>query len=250
MATISRLLKIIRSFRKRALLKRPYSAKETYNLKEPTDRSHPIPVYPPISEHLYNCVHFYQDISLHWYQCIYTLAGELQKRRNQKNQHRVRVDETRISSTSGHLRTSVHLCTLSSAHGHLRVYTYAHVYIIYNRTLYVHLYTYAQVSCTGGHVCTCVHFYICCHININWRVESYSSEKYTHVYVQYTFISICVYMYICKYVYIYIAPSFLAQAQTTPSFLAQAQTTTFLILNPSFKPVPSISTGLKAETQV
>ena len=57
-------------------------------------------------------------------------------------------------------------------------------------------------------------------------------------------------MYICKYVYIYIAPSFLAQAQTTPSFLAQAQTTTFLILNPSFKPVPSISTGLKAETQV
>ena len=47
---------------------------------------------------------------------------------------------------------------------------------------------------------------------------------------------------------------FFAQAQQNPakapSFLAQAQTTTFLILNPSLKPVPSISTGLKSETQV
>jgi len=41
-ATISRLFKIIGLFRKRALWKRPYSAKETYNLKEPTNRSHPI----------------------------------------------------------------------------------------------------------------------------------------------------------------------------------------------------------------
>jgi len=41
-ATISRLLKIIGLFCKRALLNRGYSAKETYNLKEPTDRSHPI----------------------------------------------------------------------------------------------------------------------------------------------------------------------------------------------------------------
>ena len=29
-------------FRKRALQKRQYSAQETYNLKEPTNRSHPI----------------------------------------------------------------------------------------------------------------------------------------------------------------------------------------------------------------
>ena len=42
MATISRLLQIIRLFWKRALLKRQYSAKETYNFKEPTNRSHPI----------------------------------------------------------------------------------------------------------------------------------------------------------------------------------------------------------------
>jgi len=36
------LLKIIGLFCKRALLKRLYSAKESYNFKEPTDRSHPI----------------------------------------------------------------------------------------------------------------------------------------------------------------------------------------------------------------
>jgi len=51
--TISRLLKIIGLFCKRAhtrddiLQKRQYSAKETYNLKEPTNRSHPIPRLTP-----------------------------------------------------------------------------------------------------------------------------------------------------------------------------------------------------------
>jgi len=41
-ATISRLLKIIGLFCKRALQKRRYSAKETYNFKEPATRGHPI----------------------------------------------------------------------------------------------------------------------------------------------------------------------------------------------------------------
>jgi len=41
-ATISRLLKIIGFFFKRALQKRRYSAKETYDFEEPTNRSHPI----------------------------------------------------------------------------------------------------------------------------------------------------------------------------------------------------------------
>ena len=41
-AMISTLLKIIDLFCKRALQKRLYSAKETYNFKEPTNRSHPI----------------------------------------------------------------------------------------------------------------------------------------------------------------------------------------------------------------
>ena len=42
MATISRLLKIIGLFCKRALSKRRYSAKETYNCEESTNRSHPM----------------------------------------------------------------------------------------------------------------------------------------------------------------------------------------------------------------
>jgi len=42
-ASVSRLLKIIGLFCKRALYKRLYSAKETYNFKEPTNGSHRIP---------------------------------------------------------------------------------------------------------------------------------------------------------------------------------------------------------------
>ena len=42
-ATISRLLKMIGLFYKRALYKRLYSAKEIYNFEEPTNHSHPIP---------------------------------------------------------------------------------------------------------------------------------------------------------------------------------------------------------------
>ena len=41
-ATTSRLLEIIGLFCKRALSKRLYSAKETYNFQEPTNRSHPM----------------------------------------------------------------------------------------------------------------------------------------------------------------------------------------------------------------
>ena len=41
-ASVSRIDKIISLVCKRALLTRRYSAKETYNLIDPTDRSHPI----------------------------------------------------------------------------------------------------------------------------------------------------------------------------------------------------------------
>jgi len=44
LATISRLFKMKGPFCKRALEKRLYSAKETYNFKEPINRSQPIPV--------------------------------------------------------------------------------------------------------------------------------------------------------------------------------------------------------------
>jgi len=52
-ATISRLLKITGLFCKRALQKRPIFSKETYNLKEPTNRSHPIqPIVDKIAQNL------------------------------------------------------------------------------------------------------------------------------------------------------------------------------------------------------
>jgi len=47
-ATISRLLKIIGLFCKRAQWKRLYSAKETNTFKEPTNRSHPICIHSTV----------------------------------------------------------------------------------------------------------------------------------------------------------------------------------------------------------
>ena len=49
MTRIGRVLEIVGLFCKRALQKRLYSAKETYDFKEPTDRSHPIPKTAPIN---------------------------------------------------------------------------------------------------------------------------------------------------------------------------------------------------------
>jgi len=58
--TISRLLKIIGLFCKRALQKKWYSAKETYNFKEPTNRSHPIYDMTSVMHSVHLC-----DISLY-----------------------------------------------------------------------------------------------------------------------------------------------------------------------------------------
>jgi len=51
-ATISRLLKMIGLFCKRALENRWYSAKETYHFKEPTNRSHPISWFHLLTWHM------------------------------------------------------------------------------------------------------------------------------------------------------------------------------------------------------
>jgi len=60
-ASVNRLDKILGLFCKRALLKRRYSAKETYNLIDPTNRSHPILRIERIS----------WDSSLSFHVCIY-----------------------------------------------------------------------------------------------------------------------------------------------------------------------------------
>ena len=63
-ATVSRIDKIIGLFCKRDLLKRRYSAKETCNLIDPTDRSH------PISGSVFN-MYINEHIHLHMYMYIY-----------------------------------------------------------------------------------------------------------------------------------------------------------------------------------
>jgi len=71
-ASVSRIDKITGLFCKRALQKRRYSAKETYNLIDPTDRSHLILLhaqYHLMSIHTY--IHAYIHIYTHTYTCIY-----------------------------------------------------------------------------------------------------------------------------------------------------------------------------------
>jgi len=70
-ASISRIDQIIGLLCKRALLKRQDSAKETYNLIEPTDCSHPICI----------CKHRFQIISI----CVCTCTS----RRMCKDRHRI-----------------------------------------------------------------------------------------------------------------------------------------------------------------
>ena len=77
-ATISRLLKTLGLFCKRALLKRQYSAKETYNFINPTNRGHPIYiVWCMILMHIIvYALNIYTDIYIYVYTytyiCMYT----------------------------------------------------------------------------------------------------------------------------------------------------------------------------------
>jgi len=74
-ATISRLLQIIGLFCKRALLKRLYSAKETCNVKDPTNRSDLISAWEQeewigscgCRRHMYVCVCIYAYMLM----CVY-----------------------------------------------------------------------------------------------------------------------------------------------------------------------------------
>jgi len=83
-ATISRLLKTIGLFCKRTLYKRRYSAKETYDFKEHTNRSHPI-LWPVHSTRNLKCfrkkdLEFFEFC---WYQNPWILRRNLQCFRKQ-----------------------------------------------------------------------------------------------------------------------------------------------------------------------
>jgi len=64
-ATLSRIDKIVGLFCKRDLQKRRYSAKETYDLIDPTDRSHPIFIF--VFMYLCNCISICLSIYLFLY---------------------------------------------------------------------------------------------------------------------------------------------------------------------------------------
>ena len=64
-AFVSRIDKIIGLFCKRALLKRRYSAKETYNFICPTDRSHPIVAAYDVRPHTHTDTHAHRHTDTH-----------------------------------------------------------------------------------------------------------------------------------------------------------------------------------------
>ena len=75
-ALVSSIDKIIRLFCKRALENRRYSAKDTYNLIDPTNRSHPIPARPNCK---CRCMSMYVHTSVYIIDvCILTHTPKLQ----------------------------------------------------------------------------------------------------------------------------------------------------------------------------
>ena len=110
MATISRLLKIIGLFCKRALQKRRYSAKETYHFKEPTNRSHPI-LFGATSA---TACSYSTRTRTH----TYTLSLSL----THTHTHTHAITHAR---TRTHTRTHIHIYTHSRAHMH----THTHIHI-------------------------------------------------------------------------------------------------------------------------
>jgi len=136
LATCSRLPKILGLFCKRALWKKRYSAKETYNFEEPTTCSHPICVYwLRVCMSIYLCTHICVCICIHTKRdtksahmcvcrCIHT----------HRETQRQAVSGTSLVSASFQTYewvTSPHTCT------------YIYIYIC---------------------ICICVYLYICCHV--------------------------------------------------------------------------------------
>jgi len=104
-ASISRLLKIVGLFCKRALSKRRYSQKETYNLQEPTTCSHPIP-HVEVSYH--NC----DIIGLFCKRALYQRDDILQKRLVIWRSLLI-IPHKRVVS---HMKETCHVCAMCTLH--------------------------------------------------------------------------------------------------------------------------------------
>jgi len=84
---ISSLLKIIGLFCKRALWTRPYSAKETYNFKEPTNRSHlDFKETTNMSSHIWllTCVTWFIHVWFGWDVCVCVWVCVIERERERE----------------------------------------------------------------------------------------------------------------------------------------------------------------------
>jgi len=134
-ATISRLLKITGLFCKRALSKRRCFAKETYNLKEPTNRSHPIsvslvtyqwdtPDYTAANMHLWRkTYHTYERVMSHIWTSHVTHIRESRHTHPTVRQHIHTCEERRTThmneSCHKYKGVTLHTSDCTPAHTHL-----------------------------------------------------------------------------------------------------------------------------------
>ena len=206
MATISRLLKTIGLFSKRALYKRLYSAKETYNFKKLTNLSHPIShhdvcetllrylTHPPVSRvcHIVICVWrvvfvFFFSLTLtHTYWCMWDTFKL--------------VDSfTSLQSVSRcHLSVTCRMCFLMqcdiSTHIHKHTQTHTQIHRHTQTLSLTHTRTHAH-TCTQAHTCTNTHTHThtCTHTDVHLHTYTHTrththtpthTRKHTHTHTQ------------------------------------------------------------------
>jgi len=180
------LLKIIGVFCKRALYKRRYSANETYNFKEPTNRSHPMETWKK-SDNLPEYSRFYRAV--------------LQKRPMILPPH----SSAFLRGFARHKGTRTY------------IYKYLHIYMHMYICTYIYVYTYMKMSkYTFVYIICIVYTHICIHIYMDVSPSSglvSSSSTFifrcarkegTHMYYKYIYICIYTYIHVCMYtLYIY-----------------------------------------------
>jgi len=159
-AYVSRIDKIIGLFCKRALLKRCYSAKETYNLIDPTNRSHPI------------CVIVYD---------LMALMDSASSRGHTPAPYTPHL-EYRNTKMSGFV------VVLKDELFCLFIYIYIYIYI------YAYIYTYIYTCMYIVDVYTCVYI-----VDVYTYTYIYVYVyTYSYIYI-YTYIYICIHIYICMW---------------------------------------------------
>jgi len=177
-ATISRVLKTIGLFCKRALQKRLYSAKEAFDVKEPTNRSHPICLSTYINV-LFICIRFHtkkmHDVTP---LCCAVVISTPPANLTISSGLTTLFTVTKYScdwywrffgnkDICVYINICVYVYTYTNTHIHIHIYLYIHIYIyryVYMKTyahiyMYIYMYVYTQI-----HVCAYTYIYVYIHI--------------------------------------------------------------------------------------